>query len=114
MRRRIPVVIGLIWLLVASALYGFFTWNGQPDGIYTSENDGCVLDQLVYVADQQSEEGLIYEMDLYGAVQNFFSTKELCENASICKVAAYEDKIYAVMAIPNSLGLSDVYTYRIL
>ena len=108
------MIIGLVWLLAATALYGYAVWNGQPDGVYTYDNDGCTQDQTVYVADNETKEGLIYEMDLYGKVTDFFSTKELQDEAFIRKVAAYDGALYAVMAIPDAAGQEDTYTYRIL
>lgn len=114
MSKKIPMIIGLVWLLAATALYGYAVWNGQPDGVYTYDNDGCTQDQTVYVADNETKEGLIYEMDLYGKVTDFFSTKELQDEAFIRKVAAYDGALYAVMAIPDAAGQEDTYTYRIL
>lgn len=108
------MIIGLVWLLAATALYGYAVWNGQPDGVYTYDNDGCTQDQTVYVADNETKEGLIYEMDLYGKVTDFFSTKELQDEAFIRKVAAYDGALYAVMAIPDAAGQENTYTYRIL
>ena len=114
MSKKIPMIIGLVWLLAATALYGYAVWNGQPDGVYTYDNDGCTQDQTVYVADNETKEGLIYEMDLYGKVTDFFSTKELQDEAFIRKVAAYDGALYAVMAIPDAAGQENTYTYRIL
>ena len=114
MSKKIPMIIGLVWLLAATALYGYAVWNGQPDGVYTYDNDGCTQDQTVYVADNETKEGLIYEMDLYGKVTDFFSTKELQDEAFIRKVAAYDGALYAVMAIPDAAGQEDTYTYQIL
>ena len=108
------MIIGLVWLLAATALYGYAVWNGQPNGVYTYDNDGCTQDQTVYVADNETKEGLIYEMDLYGKVTDFFSTKELQDEAFIRKVAAYDGALYAVMAIPDAAGQENTYTYRIL
>ncbi len=108
------MILGLVWLLAATALYGYAVWNGQPDGVYTYDNDGCTLNQMVYVADNETKEGLIYEMDLYGKVTDFFSTKELQDEAFIREVAEYDGELYAVMAIPDSTGQEDTYTYRIL
>ena len=114
MSKKIPMIIGLVWLLAATALYGYAVWNGQPDGVYTYDNDGCTLDQMVYVADNETKEGLIYEMDLYGKVTDFFSTKKLQDEAFIREVAEYDGELYAVMAMPDSTGQEDTYTYRIL
>ena len=72
MSKKLPVIIGLVWLLAATALYGYFVWDDQPDGVYTYDNDGCILDQKVYVADNEKKEGVVYEMDLYGKVTDFF------------------------------------------
>ena len=114
MSKKIPMIIGLVWLLAATALYGYAVWNGQPDGVYTYDNDGCTQDQTVYVADNETKEGLIYEMDLYGKVTDFFSTKKLQDEAFIREVAEYDGELYAVMAMPDSTGQEDTYTYRIL
>lgn len=108
------MIIGLVWLLAATALYGYAIWNGQPDGVYTYDNDGCTQNQTVYVADNDTKEGLIYEMDLYGKVTDFFSTRELQDEAFIREIAEYDGALYAVMAIPDASGQNDTYTYRIL
>ena len=109
-----PMIIGLVWLLAATALYGYVVWSGQPDGVYTYDNDGCTKDQTVYVADNDTKEGLIYEMDLYGKVTDFFSTRKLQDEAFIREIAEYDGALYAVMAIPDASGQEDTYTYRIL
>ncbi len=114
MRKNIPVVLGILWLLLTVVCYGFFIWNGQPDGTFTYENDGCTQNQKVYVTDNDTKDGMLYEMDLYGKVSHFFSTKSMYDQAYIREVAGYQDKIYAVLAIPSSAELKGVYTYRIL
>ena len=45
MSKKIPMILGLVWLLAATALYGYAVWNGQPDGVYTYDNDGCTLNR---------------------------------------------------------------------
>ena len=114
MKKRIPMIIGLVWLLMATALYGYFVWNGQPDGIYTYDNDSCTVEQKVYVSDNEKTEGLIYEMDLYGKVTDFFSTNELQDRAQIHQIAAYQDMLYAVMEIPKSASEGSQRAYVIL
>ena len=114
MKKRIPMIIGLVWLLMATALYGYCVWNGQPDGIYTYDNDGCTMDQKVYVSDNEKSEGLIYEMDLYGNVTDFFSTNELQDLAQIHRIASDQDKLYAVMEIPKSAAAESRRVYVIL
>lgn len=114
MSKKTPIIIGLVWLLTATALYGYAVWNGQPDGVYTYDNDGCTLDQKVYVTDNEKKEGLIYEMDLYGKVTDYFSTKELTDTAQILEITQYDGQLYAVMALPQSAGEDAGYTYRIL
>ena len=111
MKKRIPMIIGLVWLLMATALYGYGVWNGQPDGIYTYDNDGCTINQKVYVSDNESTKGRIYEMDLYGNVTDFFSTSELQEQAQIHEVTTDGEKLYAVMEIlkPSSEGSQREY-----
>ncbi len=108
------MIIGLVWLLMATALYGYFVWNGQPDGIYTYENDGCTVGQKVYVSDNEKTEGLIYEMDLYGKVTDFFSTNELQDLAQIHQITSDQDKLYAVMEIPKSVAAGSQRVYVIL
>lgn len=108
------MIIGLVWLLMATALYGYFVWNGQPDGIYTYENDGCTLDQKVYVSDNENTEGLIYEMDLYGKVTDFFSTNELSDLAKIHHITSDQDRLYAVMELPKSAAKGSQCAYVIL
>ena len=95
------MIIGLVWLLAATALYGYFVWESQPDGVYTYNNDGCTVDQKVYVTDNEREEGFLYEMDLYGNLTDFFSTKSIASNAYM-REAAYSDALYAVMEVPRS------------
>ena len=114
MSKKTPIIIGLVWLLAATALYGYAVWNGQPDGVYTYDNDGCTLDQRVYVTDNEKEEGLIYAMDLYGKVSDFFSTKDLEDQAQILKIAEYANELYAVMAVPEPADGDAGYRYRIL
>lgn len=114
MKKRLPIIIGVVWLLLVTAWYGYYIWNGQPDGIYTYENDGCVVAQTVYVADNEKETGFIYQMDLSGNVQNFFSTsaiKETLENERnsgeeaasevnirvFVRELAYQQRLYAVL-----------------
>lgn len=108
------MIIGLVWLLMATALYGYCVWNGQPDGIYTYDNDGCTMDQKVYVSDNEKTEGVIYEMDLYGNVTDFFSTNELQDMAQIHRIALDQDKLYAVMEIPKSAAADSQRVYVIL
>ena len=101
MSKKLPIMIGLVWLLAATALYSYFVWNDQPDGVYTYDNDGCMVDQKVYVTDNKKEEGFIYEMDLYGTVTDFFSTKSVIPRANLREIA-YQDALYAVMEVPKS------------
>ena len=101
MSKKMPMIIGLVWLLAATALYGYFVWESQPDGVYTYNNDGCTVDQKVYVTDNEREEGFLYEMDLYGNLTDFFSTKSIASNAYM-REAAYSDALYAVMEVPRS------------
>lgn len=108
------MIIGLVWLLMATALYGYCVWNGQPDGIYTYDNDSCTVDQKVYVSDNEKTEGLIYEMDLYGKVTDFFSTSELQDRAQIHQIAAYQGMLYAVMEYPKSASEGSQRVYVIL
>ena len=77
MSKKWPIVIGVIWLLAATALYGCYVWNHRPDGIYTYNNDGCSVEQDVYVSDNDEDTGYIYKMDLYGQIKDFVSTREL-------------------------------------
>lgn len=114
MSKKTPVIIGLVWLLAATALYGYIVWNGQPDGVYTYNNDGCMLDQKVYVTDNEKEEGLIYAMDLYGKVSDFFSTKDLKDRAQILQITEYANELYAVMAVPELADADAGCSYRIL
>lgn len=114
MKKRIPMIIGLVWLLMATALYGYGVWNGQPDGIYTYDNDGCTINQKVYVSDNENAKGLIYEMDLYGNVTDFFSTSELQEQAQIHEVTTDGEKLYAVMEVLKSVSEGSQREYVIL
>ena len=114
MKKRIPMIIGLVWLLMATALYGYCVWNGQPDGIYTYDNDSCTMDQKVYVSDNEKTKGLIYEMDLYGNVTDFFSTSEIQDQAQIHRIASDQDKLYAVMEVPKSSSEGSQREYVIL
>lgn len=102
MSKKLPIIFGLVWLLTATALYSYCVWNNQPDGVYTYNNDGCTVGQKVYVTDNEKQEGLIYEMDLYGNVTDFFSTRELQERAAMREIAADGDMLYAVMEVPQS------------
>ena len=114
MKKRIPMIIGFVWLLMATALYGYGVWNGQPDGIYTYDNDGCTIDQKVYVSDNERARGLIYEMDLYGAVTDFFSTSEIVNQAQIHEIATDGKKLYAAVEVPKSGSEGSQHGYVIL
>lgn len=114
MSKKLPVIIGLVWLLAATALYGYFVWDDQPDGVYTYDNDGCILDQKVYVADNEKKEGVVYEMDLYGKVTDFFSTKELQQQAAVRELTTFEDVLYAVMEVPKSSAEDALSAYVVL
>ncbi|MDD6038831.1 MAG: hypothetical protein PUD20_08575 [bacterium] len=114
MKKKIPIILGLVWLIVAAALYGVFIWHGQPNGVYTYENDGCTVEQKVYVTDNEKNEGRIFEMDPYGKVSAFFTTKKLEKDAFIHKIASYDRVVYALMEVPESAKTTTGYAYRIL
>ena len=50
------MIIGMAWFVITAVLYVYSVCIGQPDGIYTYENDGCVIQQKVYVADNDKNE----------------------------------------------------------
>lgn len=114
MKKRIPMIIGLVWLLMATALYGYFVWNGQPDGIYTYDNDGCTVNRKVYVSDNEKTDGFIYELDLYGNVTDFFAANELQDHAQIREIATDGEILYSVMEIPESVSENSQREYVIL
>lgn len=114
MKKKLPIIIGLIWLAVTAVLYVGFVWSGQPDGVYTYDNDGCTVDQKVYVTDNEKNDGVIYEMNLYGKVTDYFSTKELQEQAYIRKLTPYSGMLYAVMEVPKSSEKDAQSAYVIL
>lgn len=114
MSKKLPMIIGLVWLLAATALYGYCVWKNQPDGVYTYNNDGCTMGQKVYVTDNEKKQGVIYEMDLYGNVTDLFSTRELSENAFVRELATDGEVLFAVMEIPQSSGADASGAYAIL
>ena len=114
MKKKLPIIIGLIWLAVTALLYVGVVWSGQPDGVYTYDNDGCTVNQKVYVTDNDKNDGVIYEMNLYGKVTDYFSTKELQEQAYIRKLTAYSGMLYAVMEVPKSSEKDAQSAYVIL
>lgn len=131
MKKRLPIIIGVVWLLFVTVCYGYFIWNGQPDGVYTYENAGCIVGQTVYVGDNEKETGFIYQMDLNGTVKNFFSTrmieKTLAENMQAdeetalkkmfharVRELAYEEQLYAVLELIDAKNTSVQSGYVIL
>lgn len=114
MKKKLPMIIGMAWLVLTAVLYVYSVCTGQPDGIYTYENDGCVIQQKVYVADNDKNDGVIYEMDLYGKVTDYFSTNEFFEQGYVRKLASYSDVLYAVLEVPVAPGEDTKHAYVIL
>ncbi|MBO5246170.1 MAG: hypothetical protein J6B28_02795 [Eubacterium sp.] len=115
MSKKLPIVIGVIWLLAATALYGCYVWNHRPDGIYTYDNDGCSVEQDVYVSDNDEDTGYIYKMDLYGQVKDFVSTRKLKElEGAFVREVAFKDYLYALLEVKPEYAQGAFGTYCIL
>lgn len=112
MNKKLPFLIGVGWLLIAVALYGYCIWDDRPDGVYTYENDGCTTGQTVYVTDNDKTCGYIYKMDLYGKIQKFFNTQAIGEDAVVREIA-YQDGVYAVVELLHD-GSSATPEYMLL
>ena len=100
MKKGIPIILGILWLLVVAgiAFRDGAGWNRQ-EKMHLCQ-DGIQAEGKVYVLDNREGEGVIYEIDDNHTVTNLFFTGSYRQEMRIAGLA-WHNGLYALLQEPE-------------
>lgn len=113
MRRRIPYIAALVWMIMVTALAFADGLSWRNERRVSSCHDGCVAGDRVYLAENIDKEGILYVSDARGNVETVWKSSSLKPGSVFGKVD-YQEGLFAVLLSAGKSGDEPVTDYRIV
>ncbi len=102
MRKRIIVILSLLWLISLTCLYVKRELRGSAD-TFAMLHAYCTDQDRLYVIEPRNGSDFIYTLDASGKVLDLVKTDSFLDNASFLKIASYQGDLYTFVQIAGDV-----------
>ena len=113
MKRRIPIFLGAVWLLLVLVLASGDGIRWKKEQNMVSCQTGLSSENMVYASDRLKNGGILYQMDTEGEVKNLFLSDKY-EVGSYIEEISLRENLYGVLVTTCTYEGAAKTAYRIL
>ncbi len=96
MRKRIPFILGLLWLIGLISVYTKTELRSNADS-YALLHSYAITGDRIYVTEPRKIDDYAYVLDASGNTLELIRADDVIDNSDFLKVAAYKDNVYCLM-----------------
>ena len=102
MKKRIPYIVALAWMMAVAALAFADGYSWSKERARSAYLDGCVVGDRIYLVENLERDAVLYVMDSEGAVREVSLASAVDKGIFFAKID-YEDALYGLLVRKGAL-----------